>query len=84
VEPAEAEVAKALERVDPEIAASLDAGDFGAAVEAAAELGPLLDRFFEDVLVLAEDRAVRANRLRLLLNVRDTLGRLGELSLIPR
>jgi glycyl-tRNA synthetase beta chain len=84
VEPAEAEVAKALERVDPEIAASLDAGDFGAAVEAAAELGPLLERFFEDVLVLAEDRAVRANRLRLLLNVRDTLGRLGELSLIPR
>ena len=59
-------------------------GDFGAAVEAAAELGPLLDTFFEQVLVLADDRAVRANRLRLLLNVRDTLGRLGELSLIPR
>jgi glycyl-tRNA synthetase beta chain len=84
VEPAEAEVAKALERVDPEIAAALEAGDFAAAVESGAELGPLLDRFFEDVLVLAEDSAVRANRLRLLLNVRDTLGRLGELSQIPR
>jgi glycyl-tRNA synthetase beta chain len=84
VEEAEAEVAKALERVDPEIGAALEAGDFGTAVEAAAELGPLLDRFFEDVLVLADDRAVRANRLRLLLNVRDTLGRLGELSQIPR
>ena len=84
VEGAEAKVAAALERVDPEIAAALDAGDFNAAVEAGAELGPLLDRFFEDVLVLADDRAVRANRLRLLLNVRDTLGRLGELSQIPR
>jgi glycyl-tRNA synthetase beta chain len=84
VEDAEAKVAEALERVDPEIAAALDAGDFNAAVEAGAELGPLLDRFFEDVLVLADDRAVRANRLRLLLNVRDTLGRLGELSQIPR
>jgi glycyl-tRNA synthetase beta chain len=84
VEPAEAEVAKALERVDPEIATALEAGDFSAAVEAAAELGPLLDLFFEDVLVLADDRDVRANRLRLLLNVRDTLGRLGELSQIPR
>ena len=83
VEDAEAKVAAALERVDPEIAAALDAGDFNAAVEAGAELGPLLDRFFEDVLVLADDRAVRANRLRLLLNVRDTLGRLGELSQIP-
>ena len=84
VDKAEVEVAQALERVDPQIAAALDAGDFGTAVEAAAELGPLLDKFFEDVLVLADDRAVRANRLRLLLNVRDTLGRLGELSLIPR
>jgi hypothetical protein len=80
---AEVEVSEALERVDPQIAAALDAGDFGSAVEAAAELGPLLDTFFEQVLVLAEDRAVRANRLRLLLNVRDTLGRLGELSQIP-
>jgi glycyl-tRNA synthetase beta chain len=84
VDDAEAKVAAALERVDPEIAAALEAGDFNAAVEAGAELGPLLDRFFEDVLVLADDRAVRANRLRLLLNVRDTLGRLGELSQIPR
>ena len=84
VEDAEAKVATALERVDPEIAAALDAGDFNAAVESGAELGPLLDRFFDDVLVLADDRAVRANRLRLLLNVRDTLGRLGELSQIPR
>lgn len=84
VEPAEAEVAKALERVDPEITGALEAGDFSAAVEAGAELGPLLDRFFEEVLVLAEDSAVRANRLRLLLNVRDTLGRLGELSQIPK
>jgi glycyl-tRNA synthetase beta chain len=83
VEPAEIEVAQALERVDAQIAAAVDAGDFGAAVEAGAELGPLLDTFFEDVLVVAEDRAVRANRLRLLLNVRDTLGRLGELSQIP-
>jgi glycyl-tRNA synthetase beta chain len=84
LEEAETDVAQALERVDSEIAAALDAGDFGAAVESAAELGPLLDRFFEDVLVVAEDRAVRANRLRLLLNVRETLGRLGELSQIPR
>jgi glycyl-tRNA synthetase beta subunit len=84
IEEAENEVVQALERVDPQIAEALDAGDFGTAVESAAELGPLLDRFFEDVLVMAEDRAVRANRLRLLLNVRDTLGRLGELSQIPR
>jgi glycyl-tRNA synthetase beta chain len=84
VEPAEVEVAKALERLDSQLETSLEAGDYDAAVAAAAELGPALDRLFEDVLVMAEDTAVRANRLRLLLNVRETLGKLGELSQIPR
>jgi glycyl-tRNA synthetase beta chain len=83
-EPAEQEVAKALERVEPEIAAALDTGDFEAAVEAGAKLGPVLDRFFEEVLVMAEDASTRQNRLRLLLDVRDTLGSLGDLAQIPR
>jgi glycyl-tRNA synthetase beta chain len=84
VEPAEVDVADALQRLDGQLDAALEAGDFDAAVVSAAELGPALDRFFEDVLVMADDKAVRANRLRLLLNVRDTLGKLGELSQIPR
>jgi glycyl-tRNA synthetase beta chain len=84
VEQAEIEVADALERLDGQLDAALEAGDFDGAVASAAELGPTLDRFFEDVLVMAEDKAIRANRLRLLLNVRDTLGKLGELSQIPR
>jgi len=54
------------------------------AVEAAVKLGPPVDRFFDEVLVMAEDSAVRANRLRLLLDVRDTLARLGDFSAIPR
>ena len=39
---------------------------------------------WDDVLVMAEDRAVQANRLRLLLAVRDAVGALGDLSQIPR
>jgi glycyl-tRNA synthetase beta subunit len=35
-------------------------------------------------MVMTDDARVRANRLRLLLEVRDALGRLGDLSLIPR
>ena len=83
-EPAEQEVEKALEQVEPEIATALETGDFEAAVEAGAKLGPVLDRFFEEVLVMAEDESVRRNRLRLLLDVRDTLGALGDLAQIPR
>jgi glycyl-tRNA synthetase beta chain len=55
-------------------------GDLGAA----ASLAPHVDRFFDEVLVMAEDPRLRANRLRLLLDVRDTLGRLGDFSQIPR
>ena len=53
-------------------------------LNAAAELAPLVERFFEETLVMAEDPKVRANRLRLLLDVRDTLLVLGDFSQIPR
>ena len=64
-------------------AVSVD-GDLGEALESGASLAPLVDRFFDEVLVMEEDARVRANRLRLLLDVRDTLGRLGDFSRIPR
>ena len=83
-EPAEKEVADALAAVEPEIADALETSDFEAAVEAGARLGPVLHTFFEDVLVMAEDPKVRENRLRLLLDVRDTLRALGDLAQIPR
>jgi len=59
-------------------------GDVRKALESGAALAPLMERFFDEVLVMEEDDAVRANRLRLLLDVRDTLGRLGDFSQIPR
>ena len=51
---------------------------------AAARLAPHVNRYFDEVLVMADDAELRANRLRLLLDVRDALGRLGDFSLIPR
>jgi glycyl-tRNA synthetase beta chain len=82
----EAEVAliEALGGASPRIEAALQAKDFSAALAAAAELGPPVDRFFDEVLVMAEDAQVRANRLRLLLDVRDAVGGLGDFSQIPR
>ena len=89
---AETEAAPALddalleEGAERELAAALA----GAAIEpggdlgAAAALAPHVNRYFDDVLVMAEDPAVRANRLRLLLDVRDALRRLGDFAQIPR
>jgi glycyl-tRNA synthetase beta chain len=76
-ESAERELAEALTSV------SVD-GDVRKALESGAVLAPLMERFFDEVLVMDEDPAVRGNRLRLLLDVRDTLGRLGDFSQIPR
>jgi glycyl-tRNA synthetase beta chain len=82
----EAELAliQSLAGASPKIEAAIQAKDFQAALSAAAELGPSVDRFFDEVLVMAEDKQVRANRLRLLLDVRDAVGALGDLSQIPR
>ena len=80
-EEAEQALAETLGQVADLVSAD---GDVRGALDAASALGPAMERFFEDVLVMDEDPAVRANRLRLLLDVRDTLGRLGDLSQIPR
>jgi glycyl-tRNA synthetase beta chain len=76
-EGAERELAEGLSRVEVD-------GDVQRALESGATLAPLMERFFDEVLVMDEDEAVRANRLRLLLDVRDVLGRLGDFSQIPR
>jgi glycyl-tRNA synthetase beta chain len=89
-EEAAAEVDRGLLKEDAELALAeglaqveLD-GDVRRALESGATLAPLMERFFDEVLVMDEDEAVRANRLRLLLDVRDALGRLGDFSQIPR
>ena len=89
-EEAAAEVDRGLLKEDAELAlaeglAQVEVdGDVRRALESGAALAPLMERFFDEVLVMDEDTAVRANRLRLLLDVRDALGRLGDFSQIPR
>jgi glycyl-tRNA synthetase beta chain len=82
----EAELAliEAVAGVSPKIFAALEAREFDAALAAAAELRAPVDRFFDEVLVMADDAQVRANRLRLLLDVRDAVGALGDFAQIPR
>ncbi len=83
-EEAEIALVEALAAAAPRIESAVAGGDFRSGVEAAADLGPPVDRFFDEVLVMAQDSSVRGNRLRLLLDVRDAVGMLGDLSQIPR
>jgi len=82
VEDAEKAVAQAQDRA---FAGLGEAASFDEAVAAAEELADPLARFFDEVLVMAEDAEVRRNRLRLLLDVRDLIrSHLGDLAQIPR
>ncbi|PYQ61826.1 MAG: glycine--tRNA ligase subunit beta, partial [Acidobacteria bacterium] len=45
-----------------------------------AELAPVLDRFFDDVLVMAEDPEVRRNRIALLQAIGQTVSRTAKLT----
>jgi glycyl-tRNA synthetase beta chain len=47
---------------------------------ALATAKPVVDRFFDDVLVMADDPAVRANRLALLRGVAQTMNRVADIS----
>lgn len=68
----ERKLAQAYERAATRARELTEAGEYGKALEAIAGLRPAVDKFFDKVLVMAEDRTVRQNRLRL-------LGRLDEL-----
>ena len=63
---AERVLASAARDVESQVSAALAADDYAAALAALADLRAPIDAFFADVLVMDEDEAVRANRLRLL------------------
>jgi len=65
-EPAERALHEAVARAEAEIAAPLAAGDYEAVLRRLAALRAPVDAFFDQVLVMDQDAAVRANRLALL------------------
>ncbi len=71
----------AYEGLTENLKALEDRGDYGGSFRAMAQIRSQVDLFFDKVLVMAEDPAVRENRLRLLVQLnRDVFTRLAELS----
>jgi glycyl-tRNA synthetase beta chain len=56
--------------------------DFAGAMTAIAKLRPVVDEFFERVKVNDDDKAIRANRLRLLSEIRDATRAVADFSKI--
>ena len=58
--------------------------DYAGALDLLAALEEPLADFFAGVMVMSKDPALRANRLALLAEIRDTLLQLADFSLLPR
>jgi glycyl-tRNA synthetase beta chain len=66
VEDAERELHRAATAAAKLAATDKRAGKYREALQAISDMRPAVDRFFDDVLVMAEDESVRKNRLTLL------------------
>jgi len=79
-EPAEVALHAALVDVVPEADAAFVTGDYTGSLLALAALRAPVDRFFDDVMVNAEDPALRANRLGLLAKLHAAMNQVADLS----
>ncbi len=79
-EPAELALNKALSEVKPKADAAFTAGDYTGSLQALAALRGPVDTFFNDVMVNAEDTALRNNRLGLLATLHEAMNRVADLS----
>jgi len=82
-EPAEKVLHEALAGIVTEVERALAKRDYSAALTRLATLRPAVDRFFDDVMVNAEDAALRRNRLALLAQLRYHFTRIADLSCLP-
>ncbi len=80
---AERELAAAYDAARGPLLEALAHLELESAVKEAAGLRPAVDRYFDAVMVMTDDAAVRGNRLAQLAAVAALIGRLGELSRLP-
>ena len=73
------QVAAIARQVEPRFAAR----DYTQALRQLAALRPAVDGFFEDVMVMADDAALRRNRLALLKRMQGLFMRVADLSRLP-
>jgi glycyl-tRNA synthetase beta chain len=77
---AEKNLAAAVTRVQPEVDAAFARGDFTGTLKTLAQLRDDVDAFFNDVMVMADDIALRNNRLALLSSLHGMMNRVADIS----
>jgi glycyl-tRNA synthetase beta chain len=79
-EPAEQALAQSIAAVQPVAQQQFDAGDYKAALATLAQTRTAVDAFFNDIMVMAEDQAVRLNRLALLAQLHRLMNQVADIS----
>jgi glycyl-tRNA synthetase beta chain len=79
-EQAERNLAASIERVRPDVDAAFARGDFTGTLKTLARLRDDVDAFFNDVMVMADDLALRNNRLALLSSLHGMMNRVADIS----
>jgi len=80
VEAAESALFAALGEIAPKADAAFTSGDYTASLQALAALKAPVDAFFDQVMVNADDPALKANRLALLNQLHQTMNRVADIS----
>lgn len=80
LEQAEKDLYVALQSVAPKAEQQFGSGDYTASLQTLAALREPVDAFFEHVMVNAEDAALKANRLGLLVTLHAAMNRVADLA----
>ncbi|RXZ45026.1 glycine--tRNA ligase subunit beta [Crenobacter cavernae] len=81
-EDAERALSDAIEALAPQVEAKFAAHDFTGALTLLSGLKAPVDAFFDSVMVMADDAAVRANRIALLSRLSGLFNRVADISLL--
>ncbi|MDH0446619.1 glycine--tRNA ligase subunit beta [Shewanella sp. GD04112] len=81
-EAAEQALAAKLAELQPQLAPLFANADYQQALTLLASLRESVDQFFEDVMVMADDEALKNNRLALLNNLREQFLHVADISLL--
>ena len=79
-EKAERELYRAAQKTSEKIATALADGNYDAALAAVAELKESVDTFFDEIMVMVDDPAIRANRLALLQQIAGDFKKIADFS----
>jgi glycyl-tRNA synthetase beta chain len=79
-EAAEQALAKAVAQAQPIAQQQFEAGDYVAAMDTLAQTREAVDLFFNDIMVMTDDIAVRNNRLALLDQLHRLMNQVADIS----